>query len=232
MSCHLFIWGQISLLPEGRSLQRPEVHGGSELPPCCSPPHTLQRGRRICVRRGTSRSVCGKQSVLSAGHARARGAAARSPSVRPSCLLTAALMALMVWDMSPMCRRRVGIKISDGSISRETIGVARTHYTHKLCSLLGTSTLANAQFLSWPYTSQLRSGSRRVVLTLDFPKSRYNVRRQSWRSELLCCNITPVLTEPYTFQLRQAYRWRSQSVGLLYPYVPLCFDKLTSHPST
>lgn len=34
---------------------------------------------------------------------------------------------------------------------------------------------------------------------LDFPKLTYNVRRQSGRGELLCCNVTPMLTEPCTF---------------------------------
>lgn len=118
------------------------------------------------------------------------------------------------------------------STSREHLqgkGLLHTSF----CSLLGMSSLAKAQFLSWPYPSQLGSGICRAVLTPDFPKLMYKVRRQSGSSELhlLFCDLTPMLAEPYTFQLRQASRRHSRSVGLLYPYVHPCFNQLTSHPS-
>jgi len=94
------------------------------------------------------------------------------------------------WDASPSprllltswwvlwfgaCHTCVKISINDGSMllpsalaGRPSVwqGPIRT----ELRSFFGMSTLANAQFLSWPYTSQLWSGCCRALLMLDIPK--------------------------------------------------------------
>lgn len=198
---------------------------------CCSALHMLQARRWICIHWGTRCSAWERPRALSAPHALLRmqpdpwlavpsAHSLENPEARPLCSSPLSLQQHHPGSSHSWGPCTCGMNTSDISVSPSALAgsicLARTHYTIICCM----SSLAKAQFCIWPYPSHLWSGVSRAVLTPDFPKLMYKVRRQSGSRELYLVFCNSHARRAIHFPAEAGLQKTFPSVGLLYPYVP------------